>query len=353
MRDDEVMSDATPHPSTDDQVEAPAPGSQDWLDLVHEDVVDPEVPVVDPHHHLWPEGGALPYGLAELEADVGSGHRIEATVFVECGAAYRPSGPAHLRPVGETEFVSAQAARASRPLIAGIVARADLRLGGELDEVLDAHEAAGQGLFRGIRHALAHAEHPEELRIPGGSPAGLFADPAFQVGLARLGQRGLTYDTWHYHYQLPEFGELARAVPDTVMVLDHFGTPLGVGRYAGRREEIFEQWRHDIAEVARCENVVAKLGGLAMPDNGFGWDLAERPPTSDDLVAAQRRYYEHAIECFGPDRCMLESNFPVDRFSLSYRVLWNALKKLVAPYSLDERTAMLAGTARRVYRLDH
>lgn len=331
--------------------ESPPPGSQAWLDLVHEEVVDPDAEIVDPHHHLWPEGGALPYGLSELEADVDSGHRVVATVFVECGAAYRTSGPEHLRPVGETEFVAAEAERATRPLIAGIVARADLRLGDRLDEVLDAHAEAGKGRFRGIRHALARAEHPEELRIPGGSPAGLSEDPAFRAGLVRLGGRGLTYDTWHYHYQLGEFVELARAVPDTVMVLDHFGTPLGVGSYANRREEIFERWRDDIAEVARCDNVVAKLGGLAMPDNGFGWDVAARPPTSDELVAAQRRYYEHTIECFGPDRCMLESNFPVDRFSLSYRVLWNALKKLIAEHSPDERAAMLAGTARRVYRL--
>jgi L-fuconolactonase len=348
------MSDA-PNSSTHEAsatTDPPSPGSQAWLDQVAEDVVAPDAPIVDPHHHLWPEGGALPYGLAELEADVGSGHRVEATVFVECGAAYRHGGPDHLASVGETEFVASQAARASRPLIAGIVGRADLRLGDRLDEVLDAHTEAGNGLFRGIRHALAHAEHPEELRIPGGSPAGLYADTAFRAGLGRLGERELTYDTWHYHYQLPEFVELARAVPDTLMVLDHFGTPLGVGRYASRREEIFQQWSIDIAEVARCENVVAKLGGLAMPDNGFGWDLAERPPTSDELVAAQRRYYDHAIDCFGPERCMLESNFPVDRFSLSYRVLWNALKKLIAHHSADDRAAMLAGTARRVYRLD-
>jgi L-fuconolactonase len=353
VRDDDAMSDAsTPSTTRDATPGRPVPGSQAWLDQVTEEVVDPDAPIVDPHHHLWPEGGALPYGLAEFEADVDSGHRIEATVFVECGAAYRNGGPEHLAPVGETEFVAAQAARASRPLIAGIVARADLRLGGQLDEVLDAHTEAGRGLFRGIRHALAHAEHPEELRIPGRAPAGLSADPAFRAGLACLGQRGLTYDTWHYHFQLREFAELARAVPDTVMVLDHFGTPLGVGRYASQREEIFEQWREDLAEVARCENVVAKLGGLAMPDNGFGWDLAERPATSDELATAQRRYYEHAIDCFGPERCMLESNFPVDRFSVSYLVLWNALKKLIADHTPDDRAAMLAGTARRVYRLD-
>lgn len=327
------------------------PGTEAWLALVDEEVVEPDLPIVDPHHHLWPAGGALPYGLAELEADVNSGHRIEATVFVECGAAYRTSGPPHQFPVGETEFVAEQAALATRPLIAGIVGRADLRLGGVLDEVLDAHEEAGRGLFRGIRHALSRAEHPEALRIPGGAPEGLAADPAFRAGVARLGERGLTYDSWHYHYQLPEYTELARAVPGTTFVLDHVGTPLGVGPYAAQRDEIYAQWKVDIAEVARCENVVVKIGGMAMPDNGFGWESAERPPTSDEVVAAHERYYLHVIDCFGPERCMFESNFPVDRWSLSYRVYWNAMKKLSARYTADERSAMFAGTARRVYRL--
>ena len=328
------------------------PGTLAWLELVDEEVVEPDLPIVDPHHHLWPEGGALPYGLAELEADVGSGHRVDATVFVECGAARLDDGPEHLRPVGETAFVASRAAMTSRPLIAGIVARADLRLGAQLDEVLDAHTEAGAGLFRGIRHALARAEHPEALRIPGRNPVGLSTDPAFRAGVARLGERGLTYDSWLYHYQLPEFAELARAVPGTTLVLDHVGTPLGVGPYAERRAEIFEQWRLDIADVARCDNVVVKVGGLAMPDNGFGWHAAERPPTSDEVVAAHAPYYRHVIECFGPERCMFESNFPIDRWSLSYRVLWNALKKIAAGYTDDEQATMFAGTARRVYRLE-
>lgn len=328
------------------------PGSQEWLGLVVEDVVDPDQRIIDPHHHLWPEGGALPYGLDGLHTDaVGAGHAVERTVFVECRAAYRTDGAEHLRPVGETEFVAGEAMRDPRHLIGGIVAHTDLRDHDRLDAVLDAHEVAGLGLFRGIRHAGSHAIDPEPLRIPGRAPAGLYLDPAFQHGVAHLGERGLTYDTWHYHYQNREFLELARAVPGTTLVLDHFGTPLGVGAYAGRRDEIFQQWRVDIAEIASCPNVVAKLGGLAMPDNGFGWDTAPRPPTSDEFVAAQAPYYLHAIECFGPQRCMFESNFPVDRWSLSYGVLWNALKKIAAPFSADERDAMFFGTAARVYRL--
>ena len=315
-------------------------------------VIDPDQRIVDPHHHLWPDGGPLPYSLDDLHADAfGAGHRVERTVFVECRAAYRTDGPAHLRPVGETEFVAGEAHRDPKRLIGGIVAHADLTDHEHLDEVLDAHDAAAGGLFRGIRHAGSHAIDPAPLRIPGRAPAGLYADPAFRRGVAHLGARGLTYDTWHYHYQNREFLDLARAVPDTLLVLDHFGTPLGVGAYAGHRDEIFAAWKDDIADIARCENVVAKLGGLAMPDNGFGWDVTGAP-SSDEFVATQARYYLHTIECFGPERCMFESNFPVDRFSLDYRTLWNGLKKIAAPFTAAERDAMFHGTATRVYRLE-
>lgn len=330
----------------------PTPGSQGWLDLVIEEVVDPDVAIVDPHHHLWPEGGSFPYGLDDLLADLGNGHNVVNTVFVECGAAYDRGADDALAPLGETRFVTAEAERSPRSVMGGIVAHADLCLGADLDGVLDAHEAAGGGRFRGVRHAGSHALHPEVLMIPGGAPAGLYADAQFRTGVARLGERGLTYDTWHYHYQNREFAALARSVGDTTLVLDHFGTPLGVGPYQGQRDAIFEQWKADIVEIAACPNVVAKIGGLAMPDNGFGWNTADRPPTSDEFVVAQRPYYLHAIEHFGPERCMFESNFPVDRLSLSYRTVWNGFKKMVADFSPSERDAMLRGTAARVYRLD-
>jgi L-fuconolactonase len=329
-------------------VNAPAPGSQAWLDLVVEDVVDPDQRIIDPHHHLWSPGRGMRYGLEELHADVGDGHRVEHTVFVECGAAYDRSAPEELAPVGETRFVAGEARRDATGLIAGIVAHIDLRRD-EVDSLLDAHQVAGDGLFRGIRHALSRARFPETLMIPGQAPEGLYADSDFRRGVARLGERGLTYDSWHYHHQMGEMTALARAVPGTTMVLDHFGTPVGVGPFADQREEIFVQWREDIAALAQCDNVVAKLGGLAMPDNGFGWNTAAAPSTSDELVAAQQRYYMHTIECFGPHRCMFESNFPVDRFSLSYRTVWNAFKKMGSGFTPDERDAMFFGTAARVY----
>ncbi|MEZ5341691.1 MAG: amidohydrolase family protein [Acidimicrobiales bacterium] len=324
-----------------------APGTQEWLDQVVEETLEPELRIVDPHHHLWPEGGSLPYGPDALAVDTNSGHRIDKTVFIECGAAYRTEGDPDFFVVGETAFVAA-AAKGGASMISGIVAKADLRAD-NLDDVLDAHVEASGGLFVGIRDALASANHPDVLRIPGRAPKGLSSDPSFQAGVRRLGERGFTYDSWHYHYQNQEFLQLARSAPETTMVLDHFGTPLGVGPYASEREAIFEQWKLDLAAIAECENVVLKLGGLAMPDNGFGWHTAAKPPTSDEFLAQQSRYYLHGIEVFGPERCMFESNFPVDRFSLSYGVFWNACKKLTVDFSPDERAAMFATTAERVY----
>jgi len=326
----------------------PRPGSDEWRALVDEAVVDPEQRIVDPHHHLFP-GGPLPYDVDAFLADVRGGHRVERTVYMECGTGYRTDGPPELAPVGETEFVVDASARTGG-LFGGIVGHADLRLP-NLDAVLDAHFEAGSGMFRGIRHALSHADPADGFMIRGGAPAGLSQDPAFRAGVARLGARGLTYDTWQYHYQNREFLDLVRAVPDTQIVLDHFGTPVGVGRFADQREAVFAEWQRDIEEISRCDNVVAKLGGLAMPDNGFAWHAAPRPPTSDEFVTAQGRYYHHMIECFGADRCMFESNFPMDRMSLSYRVLWNGLKKIAAGCSAGERDALFAGTATRVYRL--
>ncbi len=328
-------------------------GRNDWLAQVQEAAIDPEREIVDPHHHLWTRGGAT-YELAELWADTDAGHNVVQTVFVECHAGYREEGPEHLRPIGETAYVAAMAeasaADPARATIAGIVAHADLRLA-QLDQVLDAHVEAAPGLFCGIRHAGAFEPNAEALSIPGRGPGGLYSDPDFRRGVTRLGERGLTYDTWHYHHQNVDFRAMAAAVPGTILVLDHFGTPLGVGPYAGQRGEIFARWKDDIAAIAECPNVVAKLGGMAMPDNGYGWHERERPPTSDEFVEAQAPWYHHTINCFGPERCMFESNFPVDRASISYPVLWNGLKKIAAAYDEGAQDAMFSATARRTYGL--
>ncbi|NKB97052.1 MAG: amidohydrolase family protein [Pseudomonadales bacterium] len=330
--------------------------SDEWINSVVEEIVEPERAIVDPHHHLWNEPSMWgTYSLDNLWADTESGHNIVKTVFLDCGCAYRKDGPGRMKPVGETEYVAAVAAESAkvpdRATIAAIVSHANMHLGPDVAPVLEAHEAAGQGLFRGIRHAGPFDDTGSLSNAGRGAPCP-YGEPEFRTGVKTLGDMGYTYDTWHFHMQNAAFLELARAVPTTTMVLDHFGTPLGVGAYAGQQEEIFAQWSKDIAAIGQCENVVMKLGGLAMIDNGFGWHDRERAPTSDEFVAAQIRYYLHAIECFGPERCMFESNFPVDRLSIPYHIYWNGVKKIVADFSEDEKHAMFYGTAARVYRLD-
>lgn len=329
-------------------------GDRTWLDQVREEIVDPDLKIIDPHHHLWHFPDST-YLAQELHHDTSSGHRVEKTVYVQCGVECREDGPEHLKPLGETEFVVAQAKEMERlggSAIVGIVGRVDLQLDeGTLEDALNQHNEVSEGRFRGVRHNAARAEYPEALSIPGSAPEGLYADEAFRRGIKVLGRMGLTYDGWHYHYQNPEFTALAHAVPETTLVLDHFGTPLGVGLYASQRKEILKQLKKDLHEMSHCENVVAKLGGLAMPDNGFGWDNNPKPPTSDEFVETQREYYLYTIECFGPDRCMMESNFPVDSASLSYAVLFNGMKKIVSDFSEADKKKLFYDTAARVYGL--
>ncbi|MEQ8955914.1 MAG: amidohydrolase family protein [Gammaproteobacteria bacterium] len=336
------------------------PGSDAWLEQIREEIIEPDRPIIDPHHHLWMKRFNRNYLLEELWRDTGSGHNIEKTVFMECRAFYLKEGPEHLRPTGETLYISELAAqsyalRDRAAWVAGIVAHADLTLAGESEqlllELLDRHREICGGRFRGIRHQGARDSRPQDLFIPGPAPSYLYGKESFRRGLKILAQQGLTFDAWHYHHQNLDFVDLARDVPETTMILDHFGTPLGVGIYRDRRDEIFRQWKWEMKELARCPNVYVKLGGLAMPDNGFGWHRAPWPPTSDEFVAAQKQYYLHMIDCFGPDRCMFDSNFPVDRLSINYHCLWNGFKKMVADFSDTEKHALFYGTAERVYSL--
>lgn len=329
-------------------------GAQDWLDQVREEIVDPDLKIIDPHHHMWRHENGN-YLARELHNDTNSGHKVEKTVYIQCGQEYRKDGPEHLKPLGEIEFVVEQAKEAlwlGGPAIAGIVGRVDLQFGEGLEDLIDQFVETSEGLFRGVRQIAARAEYPDSLSIACMSPEGLYQDSSFRNGIKVLGKRGYTYDAWHYHPQNPDFTAFAQAVPDTILVLDHFGTPLGVGPYGSQRKEIFDQLKIDLKEMAKCENVYAKLGGLAMPDNGFGWESAPSPPTSDEVVAAHREYFLLAIDCFGPERCMMESNFPVDRQSLSYAVLFNSMKKMVSDFSEEDRKQLFYATAEKVYQLD-
>ncbi len=323
-----------------------------WLELTREPAIEPELPIIDPHHHFWDRRGSR-YLLADLVDDTAD-HQVQQTVFVECSSMYRTDGPEELRVVGETEFVEAiaNASAASRGVraAAAIVGSADLRLGSAVAAVLEAHQEASDR-FRGIRHRAAWAE-PEALERPAAGPPELLLDRDFREGYRRLAGYGMTFEGWVHHPQIPELTDLARAFPETTIIFNHLGGPLGRGPYAGRQDEIFDAWRPMVTELASCRNVVAKVGGIQMPVNGFGWENRERPPSSDELLATNRRWYEHTIEVFGPERCMFESNFPVDRASCSYTVLWNQFKKLSRAYSATERAHLFHDTAARVYRID-
>lgn len=328
----------------------------EWLAQVTEEIIDPAQPICDPHHHLWDHPGSR-YMLDELLADTNTGHNIVSTVFVECASMYRADGPEALRPVGETEFVQGIAAMSASGqygptrAASAIVSFADLTLGGDVEEVLAAHIAASPNRFRGIRHAAGWHESPDIRNSHSRPIEHLMMDDTFREGFAILGQMGLSFDAWFYHHQLPEFVDLARTFPDVTIVLDHFGGPLGIGPYAGKEDEVFSAWRDAIAPLSECPNVFFKLGGINMKVNGFDWHKRALPPTSDELADVTGRYYEFCIDHFGADRCMFESNFPVDRESCSYHVLWNAFKKLARGRSDAERAALFHDTAARVYRI--
>jgi L-fuconolactonase len=330
----------------------------DWLAQYDEDTLEPDLKICDPHHHLWNlrhGRSTTRYQFEELLEDLNSGHNIVSTVFVQCGAQYRPDGPEQMRPVGETEFIAEIAAKSAsgkygpQRVARGIIGWANLLLGDAVDEVLEAHIAAGEGLFRGIRCGATYDDSDEIHSSGWGPPAHVLLDPQYRAGVAQLAKRDLIVESWCYHPQLPELTDLARACPDARIVLDHCGGPLGVGPYAGRRAEVLEVWKAHIAELARCENVSIKLGGLNMVFNGFGWQHRPKPPTSTELLEATRPYLEYLIEQFGVDRSMFESNYPVDKLSCSYNVLWNSFKRLTANYSADEKAKLYHDNAVRIY----
>ncbi len=325
-----------------------------WLDQVEEAILEPDRPICDPHHHLWDHPGSR-YLLDELIADTGSGHNVVSTVFVECNSMYRKGVAEALAPVGETEFVQGIAAMSASGqygdmrAATGIVSFADLTLGSKVREVLLAHKAASVNRFRGIRHAAGWHASDEIRNSHTNPPDGLMMDDTFREGLAVLDDMGLTFDAWFYHHQLHEFVDLARSFPNVTIILDHFGGPLGVGPYDP--EDTYGPWCESIAGLSDCKNVHFKLGGINMKINGFNWHKRDLPPTSDELAERTRRYYDFCIDHFGADRCMFESNFPVDKESCSYAILWNTFKKIAASRSEAEKSALFHDTAARAYKL--
>jgi L-fuconolactonase len=342
-----------------------------------EPILEPDLPIIDPHHHLWdlsakffPPESPLEHGyyrvarrasrylLPELLADLQSGHNIRATVFVQCRSMYRAAGPEAYKPVGETEFangiaaMSASGTYGATQICAGIVSHVDLTIGAAAREVLEAHVRAAGGRLRGIRHFASYDADPAVLGPLARTPGGLYLSKTFRSGFAQLGKLGLSFDAWLLEPQLPELIDLARSFPDQAIILDHVGTPLGIASYENRRAERFPMWRDSIRKLASMPNVSVKLGGLAMSFCNFPSFLQQPPAASSQLAKEWRPYLETVIDAFGPNRCMFESNFPVDRGGCSYAVLWNAFKLFAADCSADEKKALFYGNAKRVYKLN-
>jgi predicted TIM-barrel fold metal-dependent hydrolase len=340
-----------------------------------EAIIEPDLPIIDPHHHLWDLRPLLPvfpephhpfiaavarspyYTFNELHADATSGHNIIATVFMECGAFYRAGADDDMKVLGETEYVNGVAAQSASGLYGNlrlcdaIIGHVDLRLGDGARAILEAQMALTPR-FKGIRHQGAWNADPDVLGPPFHAPERLYHDPSFRRGFAHLAPLGLTFDAWVLEPQLSDVLDLARAFPDQKIVLDHCGTPLGMGSYKGKLSERFDIWRKAIQEVASCPNVSVKLGGLAMSFAGMPDHGPEAGLSSEALAAMWRPYIETCIEAFGPSRAMFESNYPVDKWGASYPVLWNAFKRITQGASADEKRALYAGTAARFYGMD-
>ena len=336
-------------------------GGNDWHALRQEEALEPEIPICDPHHHFWDyRSERIPYQrylLHELAEDMNSGHNVTSTVFVEARSMYRTTGPEEMRPVGEVEFVQGLAAASASGLYgpgraaASIVGHANLNLGDGVKPVLEALQAASPNRFRGIRHSVTWDPHPEVENTAAHNMPNQMSSDNFRAGARVLASMGLTLEGWMYFPQMPELAEFAKAVPDLTIILNHIGGLLRVGPYSNS-DETLATWRQGIAAAAECPNVVIKLGGIGMPRTGFDWHLRDVPASSEELANDMAPLVNYCIEQFGPDRCMFESNFPVDKVSYSYNVMYNAFKRLSVGYSASERAAMFHDTAVRVYSVD-
>jgi L-fuconolactonase len=328
-----------------------------WTKQYTEPALEPDLPIIDPHHHVWDDARKR-YLIHELAEDVNTGHNIIATVFIEAGSMYRADGPEAMKPVGEVEFVNGIAAMSASGgygktrLCHGIIGHADLMLGDDVQPVLEAIIAAGNGRLRGIRHGVCWDTGKAASFGRRLVPQHQVLDPKFRKGFARLAPMGLSFESWQFHPQLGDTADLLRAFPDTNVILNHVGGPLHIAPHDGDRNEVFKVWRGHIRELAQFPNLTVKLGGLGMLYCNWDFHLRDKPPASEELAAAWRPYIEECISAFGPTRCMMESNFPVDKQSCGYGVLWNAMKRITQGCSASEKAALYRDTAARVYRLE-
>jgi L-fuconolactonase len=329
---------------------------EEWLAQRDEPVLEPGLPIVDPHHHLWDRPHHR-YLLPEIMQDLKSGHQIRGTVFIECSSMYRADGDRNFASVGEVEFVNGLAAMSASGIYgpvrvaAGIIGRVDLTLGDAAQPILEACMSRAPDRFKGVRHMAA-----VDPALPPGNahaqpPVGLLLDERFRTGFRVLGRLGLTFESWVYHTQLPKLISLVDAAPEIPVVVNHFGGRVGIGPYAEAQDDVFRAWSTSIAELARRPNVRLKLGGIGMRLAGFGFLERDLPPTSEELAKAWRPYFEVCVDAFGPDRCMFESNFPVDKATATYRITWNTFKRLAASFTAEEKAKLFSGTAITAYRL--
>ena len=330
----------------------------EWLALQTEEVLEPDTPIVDSHHHLWDRRPDSIYMLPELLADIdGGGHNVRATVFVECASMYRVDGDPRYACVGQVEFVNGVGAVCASGVhghvraCAGIVGKVDLTEGASAAQVLHACVARAPDRLRGIRHMAAWDSSREVSSLLRPPPPDLLESREFRSGFSLLAPLGLSFDAWVYHPQLHQVIALADAFPNTSIVLNHMGGRVAIGPYADRRKEVFKEWSAQVRELARRANVVVKIGGIGMRLGGFDFHDRELPPTSVNLAEAWRSDFDVCIDAFGPTRAMFESNFPVDKSACTYRVIWNTFKRLAEKFSASEKAALFAETAVRVYRL--
>jgi len=335
-------------------------GGLAWPAFTPEPSLEPELPICDPHHHLWdfrPEPAAYQrYLLPDLAEDLRSGHHVRSTVFIEVKTRYRADGPEEMRPVGEVAFVEGLATESARgtygraQVAAAIIGYADLKRGEQVAPVLEAMQAASPARFRGIRHAVGWDPSPE---LANRDIQGVLSSDHYRAGARVLASMGLCLENSLYHPQLAELAAFARAVPDLTIILNHLGGLVRIGPYANRDDDVLPAWRRGIAAVAACPNVMMKLGGVGQHRFGFNWHARAQPIGSEELATALAPLMHYCLAQFGPERCMFESNFPVDKVSYSYNVVYNAFKRLSTGYSAAERAAMFHDTAARVYRIDH
>lgn len=329
---------------------------REWTRRHSEPALEPGLPIIDPHHHIFDDERGR-YGLEEFVEDIATGHNVVATVVVEASAMYRADGPEPLKPIGEAEYlngvaaVSASGRHGKTRVCAGIVGHADLMLGDDVQPVLEALVAAGNGRMRGIRHGMVW-DTGNAARFGRHQVAQhQMLDPKFRRGFKRLAPLGLSFDAWIFHPQLPDLAELLRESPEANVILCHCGGLLGLPPHENR-DDVFPAWRRNVRELAQFPNLAIKIGGLGMLYSGWQFNLRDTPPASEELAAAWRRYVETCIEAFGPERCMMESNFPSDKQSCGYAELWNAMKRITQGCTVEVKSALYRDTAARVYRLE-